>query len=71
MRSAALPRFSSKIPGFISYVILSATLLNFENFLTFTLPLCPESGVFLVFPIEDVVLGKFVILVCSNSFPQS
>jgi len=23
MRSAALPRFSSKIPGFISYVILS------------------------------------------------
>jgi len=23
MRSAALPRFSSKIPGFISYVLLS------------------------------------------------
>jgi len=23
MRSAAMPRFSSKIPGFISYVILS------------------------------------------------
>jgi len=26
MRSAALPRFSSKIPGFISYVILRALI---------------------------------------------
>jgi len=28
MRSAALPRFSSKIPGFISYMILSKKMKN-------------------------------------------
>jgi|GEM_PF-2069251 len=27
MRSAALPRFSSKIPGFISYVLLKSLIL--------------------------------------------
>jgi len=27
MRSAALPRFSSKIPGFISYVILTINFI--------------------------------------------
>jgi|GEM_PF-2236297 len=31
MRSAALPRFSSKIPGFISYVILRNELKSHEK----------------------------------------
>jgi len=33
MRSAAMPRFSSKIPGFISYVILSGGkgLMGYAN----------------------------------------
>jgi len=28
MRSAAMPRFSSKIPGFISYVLLKSLILH-------------------------------------------
>jgi len=43
MRSAAMPRFSSKIPGLFSYVILSALVSLWFN-LEFIHPLPPLPG---------------------------
>jgi len=43
MRSAAMPRFSSKIPGFILFSILSTMLANFFQALDFAGALRPQN----------------------------